>query len=569
MLLFLGSAAAAPGDLDPTFGTGGVVETAIGSAASARAMVLQPDGKIVLAGSAYPGGIAVARYSPEGKLDPTFGTSASMTGPEETQLAVAIQPDGRIVTAGRNNNTDYVMTVTRYLPNGNIDSAFGSGGVATGPTGDANAVAIQADGKILVAGGSPDPNMGSSNEFTLIRFLSGGTPDPDFGSNGVVRTRVGSSDTAWGLALQANGRIVAGGSGGVDELRMAIARYEPNGELDPTFGANGVVTDPVAGQYAAATSIALDTAGRVVAAGFADQKVAVARYRADGSVDRTFGANGSTTVGSGGLDEAEAIALQPDGRIVVTGLGANAFAVMRLGADGGLDSTFGDDGISRKALGVFSGASAVAVQPDGPILAAGYVSHASETNFVLARYRVTSPTAIHAEPVVVPYGRRITVAGNATQAEPGVSVELWAKGCYAVSERRSSVTTQRMDGSWNARATPRSRTVYRSRIGGDRSGAVIVQVRPRVSIARTSGRVRVRVLFGHELSGEVVALQRFESGQWLDVEPRVLTRFGRTRNGVVSSANFRPRRRGRYRALLRQPNPYACFADAASRAIRR
>ena len=223
-------------------------------------------------------------------------------------------------------------------------------------------------------------------------------------------------------------------------------------------------------------------------------------------------------MGSGGLDEAEAIALQPDGRIVVTGLGANAFAVMRLGADGGLDSTFGDDGISRKALGVFSGASAVAVQPDGPILAAGYVSHASETNFVLARYRHTSPTAIHAEPVVVPYGRRITVAGNATQAEPGVSVELWAKGCYAVSERRSSVTTQRMDGSWNARATPRSRTVYRSRIGGDRSGAVIVQVRPRVSIARTSGRVRVRVLFGGELSGEVVALQRFESGQWLDVE---------------------------------------------------
>ena len=92
---------------------------------------------------------------------------------------------------------------------------------------------------------------------------------------------------------------------------MAIARYEPNGELDPTFGANGVVTDPVAGQYAAATSIALDTAGRVVAAGFADQKVAVARYRADGSVDRTFGANGSTTVGSGGLDEAEDTACSP------------------------------------------------------------------------------------------------------------------------------------------------------------------------------------------------------------------------------------------------------------------
>ena len=244
MLLFLGSAAAAPGDLDPTFGTGGVVETAIGSAASARAMVLQPDGKIVLAEQCVPGRDSrVARYSPDGRLDPTFGTGGFVTGPEGTALAVAIQPDGRIVTAGRNNNTDYVMTVTRYLPNGNIDSAFGSGGVAARfLPGDANAVAIQADGKILVAGGSPDPNMGSSNEFTLIRFLSGGTPDPDFGSNGVVRTRVGSSDTAWGLALQANGKIVAGGSGGVDELRMAIARYEPNGELDPTFGANGVVT---------------------------------------------------------------------------------------------------------------------------------------------------------------------------------------------------------------------------------------------------------------------------------------------------------------------------------------
>ena len=569
MLLFLGSAAAAPGDLDPTFGADGVVETAIGSAAIARAMALQPDGKIVLAGIAYPGGIALARYRPDGRLDPTFGTGGLVTGPDGVVLAVAIQPDGRIVTAGRNNDTDYAMTVTRYLPNGSIDSAFGSGGVAAGPTGDANAVAIQADGKIVVAGDSPDPNMESSNEFTLIRFLSGGTPDPDFGSNGVVLTRVGSSSTASGIALQPDGNIVAGGSGVVGELRMAMARYQPNGHLDPTFGASGVVTDPVAGRFAAATSITLDTAGRVVAAGYADGKVAVARYRTDGSVDRTFGANGSTTVGSGGLEEADAIALQPDGRIVVTGGGANVFALLRFGADGALDSTFGDDGISRKALGVFSGASAVAVEPDGPILAAGYASHANETNFVVARYRVTSPTAIHAEPVVVPYGRRITVAGNATQAEPGTSVELWAKGCYAISERRSSVTTQRADGSWNTRATPRSRTVYRSRIGGDRSEAVIVHVRPRLSIARTSGGVRVRVLFGHELSGEVVVLQRFGRGQWIDLAQRVLTQLGRTRDGVVSGANFRPPRRGRYRALLRQPNPYVCFADAVSRAIRR
>jgi uncharacterized delta-60 repeat protein len=563
-------ALAAPGDLDSSFGMGGFAETAIGSAASARAMALQTDGRIVLAGSAYPGGIALARYTPDGRLDPTFGGGGLVTGPEGTVLAVAIQQDGRIVTAGRNNDTDYVMSLTRYLPNGAIDSTFGSGGIVAGPPGDANAIAIQADGKIVVAGGSPDPDTGSTSEFTLLRFLSGGAPDPDFGSKGAVRTQIGSSSAARGLALQPDGKIVAGGWGGVNELRMAIARYERDGDLDPTFGSDGVATDPVAGRSAAVTRIALDAQGRIVAAGYTGLRMAVARYEPDGRVDRTFGTNGAATLGSGGLQGAGGVALQSDGRIVLVGYGANVFAVVRYLGDGTLDSTFGESGISRSAIGVRSGAEAVAIQPDGRILAAGSASYEGGTYFALARYRVSSPTAIHALREVVSYGARVGIAGTARPPEAGRPVEVFARGCYSASDHRIGVASERSSGDWSAHAKPRSRTAYRARIAGDRSEAVTVQVRPRISVRSARGRVQARVLFGRSLSGEMVALQRFRPapGRWLDVRLRELARVGKTRRGIISAATFHAQRNGRVRVILRQPNPYACFADAISRAVR-
>ena len=556
-LLLLKPAHAAPGDLDPSFGTGGIVETAIGSAASARSMALQSDGRIVVAGWSYPEGSFVARYLPNGTLDSSFGSGGFVTGPDAWSPMVALQLDGKIlVTASE------TFSVRRYLPNGSLDLGFGTGGTASGPTGYSEAVTVQPDGKILLLGrSSQQPGI------TVVRFLAGGTLDPAFGSSGVVQTLIDGA-SANDIALQPDGKIVVGGSLSFGDRRFALARYEQGGDLDPTFGSGGFVSEPVGGRSAGAQAIALDAFGRVVAAGNADGRVAVARYEPDGSVDRSFGTNGAATVGTGGLGSAEGLALQPDGRIVVTGTGANVFALLRFSPDGSLDPTFGDEGISRKALGVYAGVGALAIQPSGQIVGAGFVARESETHVALARYRVSSPTAIHAEPRVVRYGSRVTVAGTAAQGQAGSSVEIVARDCYAFSDHRAALTTQRTGGNWSAAVTPRSRTAYRARLAGDRSEAVTVQVRPRLSLQNRKG-VTVRVLFGHSLSGESVVLQRGRSGAWIDVRQSELTRLGRARDGVVSGATFRAPPNGRLRAMLRQPNPYACYATAVSRTVTR
>jgi hypothetical protein len=211
----------------------------------------------------------------------------------------------------------------------------------------------------------------------------------------------------------------------------------------------------------------------------------------------------------------------------------------------------------------------VAVQPGGPILAAGFVSREDATNLALVRYRVDTPTTIHAARIVVPYGGRLALTGKATQVDPGAGVGLVAKGCYGSSTRRGAATTERSDGGWSAGVQPGTRAAYRARIAGARSETVSVQVRPRISIGQASGSVTVRVLFGHGLSGEWVALQRWRSEHWVDVQQQELERVGRSSGGVVSGATFRKPVAGRYRAFLAQPNPEACYADAASRAIRR
>ena len=185
LLLGLGPASAAPGDLDPSFGDAGIVRTAIGGAAIANAVVLQSDGRIVVTGRSDPEGLAVARYRPDGTLDTTFGTNGVAAGlTTGTALGVALQLDGRIVVAGRSSNDHYAFTLVRYTSDGRLDGSFGADGVATGPVGDARSVAIQPNGRIVVAGLGPDPQNADVSIFTLARFTSAGALDPTFGEGG-------------------------------------------------------------------------------------------------------------------------------------------------------------------------------------------------------------------------------------------------------------------------------------------------------------------------------------------------------------------------------------------------
>ena len=233
------------GRLDPSFGPGGSVLTAFGPGTytEGREVRVQNDGKILVAGesdsgSAQTRGFALARYLPDGRLDPSFGTGGKVLDVPGEAYALALQRDGKIVAGG--------YGVARYAPDGTLDPGFGSGGKVLTDFG-VSGLAIQGNGRIVVAGSI---KRGHHYEFALRRYLSDGSRDPGFGSGGRVTTHFGrhSSDGASGIAVRGDGKIVlAGGSeprGVLAREYFALARYTTGGHLDRRFGKAGkVLTD--------------------------------------------------------------------------------------------------------------------------------------------------------------------------------------------------------------------------------------------------------------------------------------------------------------------------------------
>jgi uncharacterized delta-60 repeat protein len=274
--------AGAPGDLDPRVGGGGTVTTDFGGNDFAWALVLQPDGKLVAAGSAGPAGaadFALARYLPDGRPDPTFGMGGRVTtdfgASVDEAFALVLQPDGKLVTAGLSvDGGTFDGALARYLPDGRLDPTFGTGGkVTTDLGGDErfSALVLQPDGKLVAAG------------TVLARYLPDGRLDPSFGGGGTVTTDFGGLyDIVFALVLQPDGKLVAAGEGD-----FALARYLPDGQLDPSFGTGGMVTTDVGGLPFA---LVLQPDGTLVAAGFAGgYNFGLVRYLPDGSLDATFG----------------------------------------------------------------------------------------------------------------------------------------------------------------------------------------------------------------------------------------------------------------------------------------
>ena len=242
---------AAPGDLDPTFGTGGKVVSSFGAPFdAASAVAIQPDGKIVLAGSAFNGDFLVVRYNPNGSLDPSFGTGGLVTtdlGGSDGAVAISVRPSGKILVAGAttaNPGDPMAFAAARYNPDGSLDTSFGTGGKATAPYGGHTiSVAIEGDGSFDLAG----TVFNADADFRVARYLPNGTPDASFGTGGIVTTDLGAWDTAWSIVAQPDGKLVVGGNSGngADIGTFALARYDPNGSLDASFGANGVVTTEI------------------------------------------------------------------------------------------------------------------------------------------------------------------------------------------------------------------------------------------------------------------------------------------------------------------------------------
>jgi uncharacterized delta-60 repeat protein len=420
------------GSLDSTFSGDGKQTTDFGGGDAANGVAIQGDGKIVAVG--YDGttanrAFALARYNPNGSLDTTFSGDGKQTtdfGGIDRAAAVALQGNGRIVAVG-GANADFALA--RYNLNGSLDTTFSGDGKQTtdfGGGGDiANAVAIQGDGKIVAAG------QGTGN-FALARYNLNGSLDPTFSGDGKQTTDFGGSDTANGVAVQADGKIIAVGSGGSLFENFALARYDPNGTLDPSFSEDGTQTNSFGGDDEA-TGVAVQPDGKIVAVGsIGASGFALARYNPDGSLDASFSGDGKqTTVFGGELfgEEANAVAIQPDGKIIVVGRaeiltgdhGSRLlFALARYNPNGTLDSGFSGDGRQTTAFGspfVSAWANGVAIQGNGKIVVAGGMGGARD--FALARYNPsgTLDTSFSGD------GRQTTPFGGNEDEARGVAIQ--------------------------------------------------------------------------------------------------------------------------------------------------
>jgi uncharacterized delta-60 repeat protein len=396
---------AAPTGLDRTFGSDGRVSTPVGTG-HGEAVVIQPGGNIVTAGwRTTPTGndFTLTRHDVSGKVDTGFGTNGVVTtdlgGADDEAYDAALLADGGIVVVGRTDAGGVQKTafaVARYRSDGTLDSGFGAGGIVRtdifGKGAQANAVAVQPDGKIVVAGLAVGAS-GIDSDFAIVRYNADGTLDTSFGTGGVVTTDLGTrGDDVRAVAVQPDGRIVAAGSADED---IALARYLPDGELDGTFGHGGsTITD--LGSDDVANGVALTQAGDIVIAGFTlgpkvNRDFLLARYLADGNLDTTFGDRGTVKTDVGGGDDfAENLAVDAAGRIVLVGRATSPtildLAVIRYQPDGTLDAGFEGDGILTADFhgrGEFG--QDLAIDGDGRIVAAGYTANGSDTEFALLR----------------------------------------------------------------------------------------------------------------------------------------------------------------------------------------
>ncbi len=357
------------GTLDSSFDGDGIVTTAIGSDNDVtRDIALQSDGKYVVAGwnvvDATNHDINVVRYNDDGSLDTSFDGNGiailDISGSYDHANAVVIQPDGKIVVIGSTHNgTNLDFVIARYNSDGSLDTSFDTNGVTTL---DVNAEenrglagAVQPDGKIVVGGWG---YVGGEPAFMVLRYNADGTLDNTFHGNGIASGNVGAGEDeeAFALALQPDGKILQAGfvfNTGTGHERLAVVRYNADGTLDTTFDGDGIVTtNVIVGQDEGAYGITLQDDDKIVVVGYADTDAdfVVVRYNDDGSLDNSFDGDGilTTDVFSGGDDWAYDVEIQSDGAIVVAGFGTNGdtyVVVARYNPDGSLDTTFDADGI--------------------------------------------------------------------------------------------------------------------------------------------------------------------------------------------------------------------------------
>lgn len=397
----------AAGDLDPTFGDGGIAieETDFGTSDQAEAVAVQSDGKIVVAGFNSFGldaTFGVYRFNTDGTLDSSFGDNGQaftdISPALDEAAAMVIQRDGKIVLGGFTDSADTKLdfALVRYNTDGSLDSTFGTNGLVTtnfvrfGVDGNDSiaALAIQEDNKIVAAGTTANP----SSDFAVARYNEDGTLDKNFGTDGRVITNLPSNsfDLAFDVLIQSDGKVVVGGNGG----NATLVRYESDGTLDSTFGVGGITTVFQLTELTNANAVAIQEDGKILLGGSVDRDdYLLVRFDANGVVDPTFGELGlglvQTDFGSE-TEEIESLVIQDDGKIVAAGIGGlqatdRQFAALRYNSNGSLDDSFGTGGLATADLGAIALVRDVALDNDGNILVAGSAL-GSSFDFTVVRF---------------------------------------------------------------------------------------------------------------------------------------------------------------------------------------
>jgi uncharacterized delta-60 repeat protein len=447
------------GRLDNGFGTGGLVDTSFGTAnfSTVAGVALEPGtGAIVVAGTVDASSteeVALARYNASnGSLDQSFGTGGEVITPAapetlSTAAGMAIQPaDGAIVVTGmssgfdrRGNSFQDFITARYRASNGSLDPGFGTGGevlttFGNGSSTNGSGVAIQANGEIVAVGFVAFNSGGTVAGFAVARFQSNGNLDPGFETGGEVITNVPgpSSDVAAGEAIQSNGQIVVAGTAsvfgpdgsdpGVFEISedFALTRFNSDGSLDTSFGNDGSVLTDFGGGENQAVGVTIQPDGKILVVGSVDGDIGVARYNPNGSLDTSFGNGGEVLVNFSGGAGAAGLVLQSNGKIVLAGTSSDDFALARLNPNGTLDTSFGTGGEVLTSFGadMAAGATGVALQSNGQIVVVGLIVEPVTFNdeFAVARYTTTGAldkTFGHQGEVTTSFGKNTSAAAKA------------------------------------------------------------------------------------------------------------------------------------------------------------
>lgn len=345
-------------------------------------------------------------HAAAGTLDLSFGPDGNGIsiidiGRNNNLIGIARLSDDTLVGVG---NVFVTLTTTgacSLTSTGTLNNNFNSNGYAQLITDSSSAImqtiAVQADEKIVIGGHVTDNHI---PKFALARYNSAtGTLDTSFGSIGYVMTNLRESSIINALCIQPDGKIIAGGIAGQGQPNCAIARYNPNGSVDTSFGTNGAAFIN-AGYISSINALALQPDGKIVAVGFAWNTITdvciIARFNADGTLDGTFGTDGTVITQIGDASRAQAVAIQTDGKIVVGGYTTNntysAFCLMRYNTSGILDASFDAEGavvipgIVITPMNYSAKLNALVIQSDGKIVAGGSNFGLRNTTFALARY---------------------------------------------------------------------------------------------------------------------------------------------------------------------------------------